>query len=166
MKKINISDLNNNVFELISKDWGVVTVQSNNKVNGMTASWIQMGHLWNKNIVTVYVRPQRYTYSFMNDKDTFSVAFFDEKYRKELGYLGTKSGREFDKISECGMTTSLVDDTPIINEAKLVFVCKKLYVHDLKDEEFVSDEVKNESYPAKDFHRVFIGEITSVLVKD
>ncbi len=163
MKKISISELNNNVFELISKDWGVLTVQCGDKVNGMTVSWLQMGHLWNKNIVTVYVRPQRYTYQFINDEETFSLALFDEKYKKELSYLGTKSGSDFDKINNCKMTTSFVKNTPIINEAKLVFVCKKLYVHDLKDNEFVDDNVNHEAYPDKDYHRAFVGEIIEVL---
>lgn len=166
LKQINISELNNNVFELISKDWGILAVQTGDKANGMTVSWLQMGHLWNKNVITVYVRPQRFTYPFINDEDTFSLAFFDEKYRKELSYLGSKSGRDFDKLAQCGMTSSVVDNTPVINEAKLVFVCKKLYVHDLKEEEFLNKDIDKKEYAKKDYHRVYVGEITSVLVQE
>lgn len=163
MKEINISELSNNIFDLISKEWGVITVDTGNKVNGMTVSWVQMGHLWNKNIVSVYVRPQRYTYEFIDKEETFSLAFFNNEYRKELAYLGSASGKDEDKLAHCKFTTSVVEETPIIDQAKLIFVCKKLYVTDLKESEFVNKEVMNNCYPDKDFHRVYIAEIIKVL---
>ncbi|MEG1461549.1 flavin reductase family protein [Anaerorhabdus sp.] len=165
LKAIGISELDNNIFDLISKDWGVITVNAKDKVNGMTVSWVQMGHLWNKDVVTVYVRPQRYTYEFINQEDTFSLAFFDDNYRKELAYLGSASGRNEDKLTHCNFTTSIVDNTPVIDQAKLVFVCRKLYEVDLKEENFVDNDIMNKCYPDKDFHRAYTAEIMSVLVK-
>lgn len=165
LKAIGISELDNNIFDLISKDWGVITVNAKDKVNGMTVSWVQMGHLWNKDVVTVYVRPQRYTYEFINQEDTFSLAFFDDNYRKELAYLGSASGRNEDKLAHCNFTTSIVDNTPVIDQAKLVFVCRKLYEVDLKEENFVDNDIMNKCYPGKDFHRAYTAEIMSVLIK-
>lgn len=165
LKAIGISELDNNIFDLISKDWGVITVNAKDKVNGMTVSWVQMGHLWNKDVVTVYVRPQRYTYEFINQEDTFSLAFFDDNYRKELAYLGSASGRNEDKLAHCNFTASIVDNTPVIDQAKLVFVCRKLYEVDLKEENFVDNDIMNKCYPGKDFHRAYTAEIMSVLIK-
>lgn len=165
LKEIHISELDNNIFDLISKEWGVITVNAKDKVNGMTVSWVQMGHLWNKDVVTVYVRPQRYTYEFINQEDTFSLAFFDSSYRKELAYLGSVSGRDEDKLVHCNFTTSTVADTPVIDQAKLVFVCKKLYAADLEDDNFLDKDVMNQCYPDKDFHRAYTAEIINILIK-
>lgn len=62
MKKIEIEKLDRNLISLIHNDWAVLTVPDEGKVNGMTVNWVQMGWLWNKAVVTVYVRPQRHTY--------------------------------------------------------------------------------------------------------
>ena len=52
-----------------------------------------MGTLWSKPVVTVYVKPVRYTYGFMNDSEYFTVSFYPEEYRKALGIMGSQSGR-------------------------------------------------------------------------
>lgn len=164
LKKTTVAKLESNVFTLISKDWAVLTVQTNEKVNGMTVSWVQLGHMWNKNVVTVYVRPQRYTYDFINKQDTFSLAFFEEDYREQLAYLGKISGKDEDKLAHCEFTTSEVEGTPVIEQAKLVFVLRKLFVADIKEEQFVDENVVKRCYPKKDFHRAITAEIVQVLV--
>lgn len=166
MKKVELEKLNENFVNLIHEGWPVLTVQDQDKVNGMTVNWVQLGWLWNKPVVTVYVRPQRHTFGLINDQDTYSLAFFDETHRKNLSYLGTKSGKDEDKLKNCGYTTTFIDNTPVIDQASLIFTIKKLYVHDLKAEEFIADEVKSSAYPNQDFHRVFIGEITEVFINE
>lgn len=165
LKKIPVSKLDANLFSLISKDWAVLTVNTPNKVNGMTVSWVQFGHLWNKNVVTVYVRPQRYTFPFIDEQETFSLAFFDEEYRAKLSYLGKASGKDEDKLSHCEFTTSLVENTPVIDQAKLVFVLRKIFVTDIKEENFLDASVVKRCYPKKDFHRAYTAEIVQVLIK-
>ena len=48
--------------------------------------------------------PARYTQEFMAKYDTFTVSFFPESYRKALGYLGSHSGRDEDKVANSGLT--------------------------------------------------------------
>lgn len=165
MKEINILELDNNVFDLISKKWGLVTVKCNDKVNAMTVSWVQLGHLWNKNVVTVYIRPQRYTYEFIEKEDTFSLAFFVEGHREQLAYLGSISGRDEDKLKKCNYTTTLIDGVPVIDQADLVLLCKKIYVDDIKSECFLDNDLKDACYPKSDFHRAYTAVITKVLVQ-
>ncbi len=151
-----------NAMKLIGKDWMLITAQKNDKINTMTASWGNMGVLWGKNVCTVYIRPQRYTYEFVEKSDTLSLSFFSEKYRDALKLCGSVSGRDHDKISEAGLSTAIVEDTPIICEADIVIICKKLYADDLKKDKFISDEPLA-NYKNNDYHRFYICEIEKVL---
>lgn len=164
-KEIRCEELSNNIFKLISKDWGLVTVNCENKINAMTVSWVQMGHLWNKDVVTVYIRPQRYSYDFMEKEDTFSLAFFTEGHREQLSYLGSASGRDEDKLKKCNYTTALIEGVPVIEQADVVFLCKKIYVDDIKEDKFLGGEFVESCYPKRDFHRSYTSEIIKILVR-
>ena len=63
--EINCENLNMNAFKSIGKDWMLITSGNKEKFNTMTASWGSVGVLWNKNIATIFVRPQRYTFEFL-----------------------------------------------------------------------------------------------------
>jgi flavin reductase (DIM6/NTAB) family NADH-FMN oxidoreductase RutF len=165
--KTDPEKIKDNVFKLISKDWLLVTAGEINNYNMMTASWGALGHLWNKNICIAFVRPQRYTYDFMEKYDYFTFSFYSEKYRDMLKFCGTKSGRAFNKTEECGLTPiESFNKSIYFNEADLVFECKKLYYDDLKENNFLIDSLQKEIYPKKDFHRLYIGEITNTLLRD
>ena len=151
-----------NAMKLIGKDWMLITAAKGKDINTMTASWGNMGVLWGKNVCTVYIRPQRYTYDFVENTDKISLSFFDEKYRDVLRYCGTKSGRDHDKLADTGLTSEFVEGAPIICEAKLIFICKKLYADDLKKEKFIAQDPLS-NYKDNDFHRFYICEIEKVL---
>ena len=84
--KIKIDDLNENWVKKIHYEWALIVTNDTDKVNAMTANWLQMGYLWNKNTMTVYVRPERHTYKTMENSDVFSVAFFSPEHKKNLMY--------------------------------------------------------------------------------
>ena len=75
-REINIADLSFKPFELISKDWMLITSGDAQGFNTMTASWGGLGVLWHKNVATVYIRPQRYTYEFVEKNDLLTLSFF------------------------------------------------------------------------------------------
>ena len=166
MKQVELEKLNGNFVNMIHQGWPVLTVQDEGKVNGMTVNWVQIGWLWNKPVVSVYVRPQRHTYPLINKEEYFSLDFFEESERKNLSYLGSASGKDEDKLAHCNYTTSIINNAPVIDQAKLVMTLKKLHVTDLKEEQFYDKEVMDKAYPNKDFHRVFVAEITGVFEKD
>ena len=85
--KIKIDDLNENWVKKIHYEWALIVTNDTDKVNAMTANWLQMGYLWNKNVVTVYVRPERHTYNTMENSEFFSVAFFNPEHKKNLMFL-------------------------------------------------------------------------------
>ena len=104
MRKIEAKNIDKNVIKLIGQDWMLVTAGDQEKFNMMTASWGSMGYLWNKPVVMVFVRPQRYTFEFTEKKDEFTLSFFDEKYRHALNVCGSVSGRNVNKVQESGLT--------------------------------------------------------------
>ena len=160
-KEISTSEIGN-VFKLIGKDWMLISAAYNGKVNSMTASWGSMGVLWGDDVCTVFIRPQRYTYEFVENSDTLSLSFFSEKYRNALALCGRVSGRDCDKLAEAGLTSAFVDKTPVICEADMVLICRKLYADDIKEECFASQDPMF-TYENKDFHRFYICRIEKVL---
>ena len=80
----NYANETENAIKLIGKDWALITAGDESGYNTMTASWGCMGVLWNKNVCVAFVRPQRYTYEFIENSNTLSLSFFDEKYRLSL----------------------------------------------------------------------------------
>ena len=82
--EIKAEELKDNPFDLIGKQWMLITAGNEEKCNTMTASWGAMGVMWGKNAVTVYIRPQRYTKEFVDAEDMYTLSFFKEEYRKAL----------------------------------------------------------------------------------
>ena len=164
-EKIDPKALDQNVFSLIGDQWMLITAGKQDQCNTMTASWGGLGVLWGKPVATVYIRPQRYTLEFVEREDTFTLCFFGEQYRKALALCGSKSGRDVDKVKECGFTVATAEGAPYFEEADLVLVCKKSYWQDMDPTHFLDGEIDSKWYPEKDYHRIFIGEILEVLRK-
>ena len=139
-EKVDIHSLNFNPFDKIGKDRLLISATKSGKTNTMTASWGTLGHLWNKDVAIIFIRPQRYTKEFVDESETFTLSFFDDKH-KELSYLGTKSGKDEDKISKVNFHIEMVDGNPTFEEAKEVFICKKLYVGKLEKEYFLLPKI-------------------------
>lgn len=164
LTQINPQELNFNPFAAIGKQWMLVTAGDETKVNTMTASWGGVGVLWNRNVVTCYIRPQRYTREFMDAQEYFSLSFLPEKHRKELTYCGRNSGRDVDKITQTGLTLCNEFEAPCFEEADTVLICKKLYVGEIKPECILRTEIDSTNYPDKDYHIVYIAEIVKAFV--
>ena len=104
LKRIDPKEIGQNVFSLIGDQWMLITAGTAEQCNTMTASWGGLGVLWGAPMATCYIRPQRYTREFVDREEYFTLAFFDEEHRKALALCGSKSGREVDKVRECGFT--------------------------------------------------------------
>ena len=131
-KEITPEEYKGNVFNDIGKKWMLITAAKDGKVNTMTASWGNMGVMWGKDIVSVFIRQTRFTKEFVDNADCFSISFLDhEKYAKELSYLGTVSGRDEDKIAKSGLTVEKCENTPYFAEGKLVLICRKMFAQEM-----------------------------------
>lgn len=166
LKEITIEELKFNPFTLISKEWMLITAGQPDSFNTMTASWGGLGELWGKYVSFVVVRPQRYTLEFIEREEFYTLSFFDSEHRDALNYCGAHSGRDVDKVKETGLTPCLDQEAPYFQQAKLVFVCKKLHGQMIDPECFVNPSLDKMWYPKKDYHKLFIGEIVKVLAEE
>lgn len=153
-------------FKLIGEDWMLITAEKDGKANTMTASWGGLGVMWGKNVAYIVIRPQRYTKEFIDNSDTFSLTFFDDSFKKALGYLGATSGRDEDKIGKSNLTVQHTDDIPYFAEAKIAILCNKLYAQEYKPECFFDQELNEKWYSNVDHHTLYIAEVTKILVKE
>ena len=164
-KKISVSEIGN-VFDLIGKDWMLITAGDEKKANTMTAAWGTLGVMWNRNIAMIAVRPERYTYEFIEKNEYFTLSFFDEKYKKDLVYLGTKSGRDEDKIGNSNLNLVRGENPPYFQEAKLIMKCKKIFKSTIEKENFLDDNINSWYDGPNDVggkHIFYIAEVVEVL---
>jgi flavin reductase (DIM6/NTAB) family NADH-FMN oxidoreductase RutF len=165
-KEINIKEVKENVVDLLVKQWGLVTAGTADGFNTMTVSWGAIGELWGKDMVTIYIRPQRYTEEFLNANDYFTLSFYPADKKQALGICGTKSGRDIDKVSETGFTPCFDEAAPYFEEAKLVLICRKLAKSRFNPEEIIDKSIIPDNYPENDFHYIYYGEIEKVLISE
>ena len=161
MKTIDIRAVKENVVQLISDGWGLLTAGTAESFNTMTISWGALGELWGKDVAIVFVRPQRYTLEFLEREDRFTLSFYDPAYRPALALCGSKSGRELDKAAAAGLTPAQPDGTMTFAQAKLTLVCRKIAVQALDPAGFLDPSIES-NYDGGDYHKVFIGEILKV----
>ena len=153
-----------NAFDLIGKQWMLITAGQMNAFNTMTASWGGIGVLWNKPVCFIFIRPQRYTLEFLEKNEYFTLSFLPEEKREALKICGSTSGRDCDKIAKAGLTPISCGNTLAFDESEKIILCKKLYFGDLSPNGFLSADIAM-NYPNHDYHRVYIGEIEQVQVK-
>ncbi len=156
-------DLNDNAIRMIGKDWMLIAAGNPEDYNMMTASWGNLGWLWERPVSTIYVRPQRHTHNYTEREDYYTICFFDDPDKEVLRLMGTVSGKDFDKMNYEKLSPIETPNGSIaFKEAHLIIECKKTFSTVLKEEEFSDSNTMNNIYPKKDFHTVYIGEIVGV----
>lgn len=163
--RISPYEISGNTFKMIGEDWFLITAGTIDSYNTMTAAWGSFGVLWNKPVVQCFVRPTRHTYNFTEINESFTICFFDEKFRDILNFCGTTSGRNTNKIKETGLIPLITPNNNVyFEQAKLIIECRKIYYQDIIPDNFIDDRIYLE-YPAKDYHRSYIGEIIDCFVR-
>jgi flavin reductase (DIM6/NTAB) family NADH-FMN oxidoreductase RutF len=141
--------------------------------NTMTASWGALGELWNKDAAFIFIRPGRRTRAFADDNPLFTLSFFEEKYHEALAFCGEKSGRDFDKAAETGLTPIVfggsiaggrIAGASGFREASEIIVCRKIYAQDIDPAHFIDTSIAG-NYPQKDYHRMYVGEMLTLLTR-
>ncbi len=152
----------NKSFSVYNKEWALVTAGTMDDYNTMTISWGGLGTLWNKDVVTVYIKPVRHTHSYMDKNDYFTVSFYDAEYKKDLGTLGTLSGRDGDKVAKTNLIPVAVENGVTFKQAKVTLLCKKIYRQDMITDTMPRYAVDN-YYTDEAPHTIFMGEVVAVL---
>ncbi|MCF8378319.1 MAG: flavin reductase [Bacteroidales bacterium] len=163
--EISINSIQENTFSLIGKEWMLITAGNIKSFNTMTAAWGGFGYLWNLPVTFIYIRPNRYTYKFVENNTHYTLSFFEKKHKNILTYCGSHSGKKVDKIKETGLVPL---ETKMGNlyfeQARLVIECKKIYFEDINPKNFV-DRLLDRNYPNKDYHRMYIGKVVKCYLK-
>ena len=149
----------------------LITTKLDGKVNTMTIGWGHIGIEWGKPIFIAYVRESRHTYTMLEGNGEFTVNIpMGQVDKKILGYCGTKSGRNTDKIRDMDLTLEdpSVISVPGIKELPLTLECKVIYKQK-QDLSAIPAQLLEKYYPQdvsdpdqgrnRDRHVAFYGEI-------
>lgn len=169
MKEINVSELRDNMVEAIGKEWMLVTAGTADKFNTMTASWGGMGVLWGKTVAFVFIRPERYTYEFIEKCDTLTLSFLGEENKGIHKICGSKSGRDTDKIAATGLKPFVTENGNIgFEQGRLILECRKLYSDDIKADNFIDKSLVGRWYGEGhgNFHKMYVLEVEHILVRE
>ncbi len=161
LQEIPISDLSINPFELIGAEWGLVTAGDATGFNTMTVSWGGMGVIWGKNVVTIYVRPQRYTKRFIDATGRFTLRFMPRSTSARSGCLERKAAAMATKLPRWGSRRSSSMTRPH-SKRRAWFSCRTLYADDIKPECFLDQSCDSTHYPEHDYHTMYIAEVEHV----
>ena len=165
LRSVPVKAFDEKVFHLLDDRWMLLTAGdlAGGRYNTMTVSWGSLGIMWNLPIAHVVVRPSRHTFQFIEEYDTFTLCAFPARYRSALSLLGSRSGRDGDKIAAAGLTPVAAEavDAPAFAEADLVISCRKLYWHDFHPSRFLDERIEG-NYPGSDYHRSYYGEVLAI----
>ncbi|MCD8020011.1 MAG: flavin reductase family protein [Clostridiales bacterium] len=170
-KEINVLDYATEIMNGV-KNGVLLTTKANGKVNTMTISWGTLGIEWARPLFTTFVRDSRYTKEFLDANGEFTVNIPYGDFDKQiLGFCGTKSGRDVDKIKELALTLEdpEIISVPGIKELPLTLECRVVYKQ-RQDLSALAVDSLEEYYPddavtgVKDVHTAYYGEIVKAYI--
>lgn len=148
----------------------LLTTKGKDLVNTMTIGWGTVGIEWGRPMFVAYVRESRYTRQLLDENMEFTVNCpVGELDSKILGFCGTKSGRDVDKIQalDLHLEAPEVISVPGIKELPLTLECKVVYKNPQPTQN-IPQEILDRYYPEKDgvrdFHYAYYGQIVSAYI--
>ncbi len=84
-------------------------------------------------MVSISVRPERYSYDIIRETGEFVINLTTEKLVRATDWCGVRSGRDFDKFREMGLTAgkSVHVAAPLIEESPVNLECRTTQVLEL-----------------------------------
>ena len=163
-KFVNYDENAEKNIEQLSKG-AFLTTKLGDKVNSMTIAWGSIGFIWGKPVFMAMVRPQRYTYEIIEKSNEFTVTIPYGDVKNAIGFLGSKSGRDMDKLAELKINTVKGEkiDTPVLEIEGMHFECKVVYKTTMTGDNLETN-IDSSKYPLKDYHTLYFGEIVSTYV--
>lgn len=167
---VSPTEIKDNVFKLVGQDYTVITAGKEESFNSMTASYGGWGQLFEKPVTWCFLRANRYTLEVMKKEQTYTMSYFDDQYKDQVIFLGSKSGRDTDKMKEITLTKVSTPSGDITyKEARLIIECKLIEITTVDSKDFYLEEnkkfVEDAFKETKDYHKIVFGEITNVWIK-
>ena len=145
----------------------LVANDGDGRPNAMTIGWAQVGIIWGRKIMSVMVRPSRYTYRCMAAGGDFAVCVPYPAQADSVLFCGTESGRDHDKFAECGFTPEPAAGlkSPGIAECGVCWHCQIVNHADFVPER-IMPEICKQCYSSGDYHRIYFGQILKVVADE
>lgn len=149
----------------------LVTTRNGPTVDCMTIGWGMLGIEWGEPIFTVFIREGRFTREQLDATGEFTVNVPMGDYdRRIVGYCGSKSGRDTDKVSDLGLTLVESEEisAPAVREFPLTLECRVIY-RQMQDRDAIPESIRKTMYPEdvdssnpmanRDYHVAYYGKI-------
>jgi flavin reductase (DIM6/NTAB) family NADH-FMN oxidoreductase RutF len=168
--QISPEEICDNVFTLLGKVFPVITAGKEDYYNSLTASGGGLGLLFKKPTTWCILRADRYTLEMIQKEQTYTMSYFPDEYREQIMFLGSKSGRDSEKMKEVELTSVQTPSGDMsFKEARLIIECRLTEITTPNPNDFYTQEAKdsiNEVYKEANHYRKYVfGEITHVWVK-
>jgi flavin reductase (DIM6/NTAB) family NADH-FMN oxidoreductase RutF len=163
-REIKYNEVGKEALEILSKG-AFLTTKASDEVNSMTISWGNIGRMWNRPIFTVMVRKERHTYKLIEESNEFTVSIPYEDMKEAVAFLGSKSGRDMNKLEALNIKTveGQVIDTPILDIKGIHYECKVVYKTEMTDKN-LKEEIRDKWYGKESHHTIYFGEIVASYV--
>jgi flavin reductase (DIM6/NTAB) family NADH-FMN oxidoreductase RutF len=143
----------------------LASTRSDGQSNVMTIGWATPGIIWGLPIMVVLVRPSRYTYSFIQDSQVFTVNVPSTDMRSYVQLCGTRSGRDVDKLAQVETSKAQRVDSVTLDDCPLVYECKVVHWNDVIPAN-LAPEIDGRAYARGDYHRLYYGQILGTFSRD
>ena len=153
----------------VGHELALITAGTPDNFNACTVMYGGIGMIWSKNAYFAFVKPERYTWEFVNNSEYFTVAYFPKELNGIHKIYGYKSGRDMDKAKEAGITPEALEHGIGYKEATEIFVCKKIYMRQM-DRSLEPEDVLEKYDDPNDIiygecHYAVIGEIVDHILR-
>ena len=165
MKEISVKELFSHIDPFaIHEDPAIALATDGKETNGLTIGWAEYGVLWSKPAATVYVHKTRYSKHIFDGAEYYAVCYLKPEHKNVLGYFGSVSGRDENKMEKCGLKTVTDDLAPYFAESRLVVICRVMGRNDF-DPASVDEGVAG-WYAREGVHTLYHGEVVKLLIAD
>lgn len=170
-KTIEVEEITDDIFTLVSKDFSVLTAGNPSHFNSMVAGWGGWGILFSKPAVFSFLRSNRYTLELMRKEQRYTMTFFDDEFKEDILKFGMSSGRDSDEKMKNTKLTSVQtpDGNMAYKEAKLIIECKLIEVTTVSPNDFYTAEgrkfIEDAYAETNDYHKMVFGEITHTWIR-
>jgi flavin reductase (DIM6/NTAB) family NADH-FMN oxidoreductase RutF len=169
-QQISPEEISDNVFTLVGKDFFAITAGKGDRYNSMIGSGGGLGMLFKRPTTWCLIRADRYTLEMIQKEQTYTMSYFPEEFKKQMLFLGSKSGKYSAKMQEVELTSVQMPSGDVsFKEARLIMECVLTQITTPSPDDFYAREAKdyiNEAYQeASDYRKYVFGEITRVWVK-
>ena len=126
------------------------------KDNVFTVAWV--GTVCSKPpMLSISIRPERLSYDYIKETMEFIINLPSKKQTKEVDFCGVRSGRQIDKIKECGFNlqegekvkSSYIKECPVNIECKVKDIIE-LGSHDMFIAEVLCSHIDEDLFDEKD----------------